>query len=1022
MLKIALLGSPQIQRDDQTIDQFASQKSLALLCYLVLNPAMQQREFLAGLLWPDLPNRNAMTTLRNALANLNKLVGAHLTITRQQAGFHRAAPYWLDVEEVESILTPDVIVRAPHTWRQAQVLYRNDLLTGFSVREAEPFEEWLTIERERRRTAYLQGLLAAGAALAARSDAVEGLALADHILELEPWNEPAQQLVLSLLAQSGRRGEAIERYRQFSTLLDEEFGLEPTAELTHLFQRMVSLSEPIPTNLPPEQDGFVNRLDEIATLRTHINHPTTRLITLLGPGGSGKSRLAQHVARLFLNPTLSDLTFRDGIYEVFLENINETSLDDGHVTLLNRQDSITTAIANAINLPLRGGAAARSQLIAHLQHKTMLLILDNFEHLLPIDDFAAPQLLVDILARSPNLTMIVTSRERLNLRREWLLVLDGLGVQAVHTQEAVPGAGRQIDHTRTEIGRAISAAAGPLLFAERAKKVRPDFTLNRTNTATVTSICQLLEGMPLAIELAASWLRILGCDEIEQEIRHNLDFLNSPARDVPARHRSIRAVFNLSWQMLDPDEQAVLRKLSVIRGPFSREAAQAIADAHLPMLLSLVDKSWIRYRQPHDYSLHSLMRQYVQELRLAQPDEDNAAYHAYSAYYAQMTAHLLPQLRGEQLTAIDTIDQQRENIRSAWIWSLQHNHLRHIEQMFEAVFYYFVAIGQYQEGANAFARTAHQFERIGQPELQAIHLTMAGSFYAYLGDFAQAQEVLQHSKRLLDATATHRARSRAFWHQIDGRIHLLTGQYKAGAVALQHARNAYARDHEALGDTYCHYYLCMAAFLQQDLTLAKTESESVFTKFREHNHPLGMGMTLNLLGVVALHQEELAAAERYFTESLATFNELGKNPRMVEPLCSLSWLALRRNQLQLAQEKAEQALLEGWKSQIPLLLLQALGQAARTSLAMGNHSQGAEIIQVILADTACSAALHQAMTELEQEMAAQSVEHEDESCQEADASSQPDTPRAPHHNRAPLLTSAEMAQRLLEQNTLVPHR
>ncbi len=346
-------------------------------------------------------------------------------------------------------------------------------------------------------------------------------------------------------------------------------------------------------NLPLQTMPFVGRADEIVAIVRQLADPACCLLTLVGPGGMGKTRLAIEVAHHIAQTHPP----RDGIYFVDLQPVQSGDL-------------LVTAIANTLGILLSGGTDPRTQLTLYLKERDSLLLLDNFEQLLDSVDFLA-----DILKAAPDIKLVVTSREALNIQEEWVWQVGGL----------------QVPLQQPESG--IESYSAVQLFVERARRSRQNFSLVGQE-AFVTRTCQLVEGMPLALELAASWTKALSCAEIANEIQRGLDFLTTNKRNVLERHQSMQAVFDHSWHLLTDAERQAFPKLSVFRGGFRREAAAQVAGASLSVLAGLVDKSFLRISDSGRYDIHELIRQYSNELLEAVPDAKESAQHRHSAYYA----------------------------------------------------------------------------------------------------------------------------------------------------------------------------------------------------------------------------------------------------------------------------------------------------------------------------------------------------------------------------------------------------
>jgi predicted ATPase/DNA-binding XRE family transcriptional regulator len=350
-------------------------------------------------------------------------------------------------------------------------------------------------------------------------------------------------------------------------------GLSATPPAVPLLRTAARLADHLPS--PPTP--FVGRSEELVLLRQRLDNPNCRLLTLVGPGGIGKTRLAVEAAH----------THRAN----FVHGAHFVSL-----ALVNSPDEFVFAIGNVLEFSFDGQQAPIVQLINYVRDKRLLLVLDGFEHLL-----GAVPLLVNLLAGAPQLKLVITSRERLNLQGEWALLIEGMDYP------------RGTDHDHFERYSAVQ------LFVQAARQSQPGFSLT-SDAPGVLHICQLVEGIPLAIELAAAWVRLLSCAHIAERLASSLDFLTSPVRNAPERHRSLRVVFDHSWVLLSSIEQTALAKLSVLRGSFDLEAAEAVGGATLLVVASLVDKSLLRVDGARRYALHELLRQYAAEQLAHQAD------------------------------------------------------------------------------------------------------------------------------------------------------------------------------------------------------------------------------------------------------------------------------------------------------------------------------------------------------------------------------------------------------------------
>lgn len=650
-LSLRLLGKPEVKLGDKPVTGFISSKAQALLMYLAVTGTAHARESLAALLWGEMPEQQASKNLRNVLSNLRALAGEHLVISRYEVAFDRQAPYWLDVELFLNALGDDASKQDVQNLHRAVELVQGDFMEGFYAGDTLGFEEWALGKRSLLNGFMVQALHTLVVKHLEREEYAAGIEYANRLLAIEPWREETHRHLMLLYARSRQRSAALAQYERCKHVLRAELGADPLPETTALYERIFSAAASPPHNLPPQLTPLIGREQELAQIAALLQNPAAQLITLVGSGGIGKTRLALHVAERAIDPeTNLEAPLTDGVFFIPLADAAATN-DDTRGALIQ-------TIADALGLELKSKLPPQAQLLNYWREKSLLLVLDNFEQFV-----SEARALNDILRYAPRVRVLVTSRVRLNLKHEYLLEIGGLEYPVLR--------GLPLD--------AMLDYSGVSLFVQCACRTNPDFHLTLENAADVARICALVEGAPLGIELAASWLRMLSPREIAAEIESGLDFLVTTAQDTPERHRSVRAVFEYSWNLLSPGEQQMFRSLAVFRGGFDREAAAQVVGASLPVLAGLVDKSLLRRSAVGRYAIHELLHLYAEEKLAAGEAENERVHDAHCHYFAALLVRHQAQLQSEDVTsALATLGAERENVRAAWNWAVRH---RRIEEM-----------------------------------------------------------------------------------------------------------------------------------------------------------------------------------------------------------------------------------------------------------------------------------------------------------------------------------------------------
>ena len=699
------------------------------MVYLALqNERSFPREVLATLLWPEASDNDAHNNLRQSIYQLRKVLGdldtagkPFLLVTRQIVQFNPDSNFNLDVNQfLRAIELGDL--------ETAVSQYHGELLPGF-ICDSSQFEDWLQLEREHLHQSALKAMFELTQSYLQDGRFEKAQIIARRQLSLESWREQAHCQLMQAYALAGDRGSALAQFEICRDVLWEELGVEPEVETVALYESIkagnlspIVASESkgplveLPYNLPVYANPFIGREAELAALDAFIADPSVRLVTIVGPGGIGKTRLAVAAA----DRVQAARIFPEGIFFIDLAPLQERS-------------QILQAVADALHFPLKGGDghSSKQKLLDYLRQKKILFLFDNFEHLLD-----GVELLAEMLQAGAEVMILVTSRERLHLLLEQVYPIDGF------------------EFPDWEVREDAAEYTAVRLFLQSAHRNQPDFEIRDHDDLTyLARICRLVSGMPLALELAASWVDMLSLDEIASELQRGMDILQTELRDVPERQRSVRTSFDYSWRRLEEAEQAVFARLSIFRGGFTRAAAQEVTGATLRGLSRLVDKSLIRFDKQHGrFAVHELLRQYGAD-KLEQQSELKAdTYDRHSRYYCQLLAGYTDDLKGPgQAQALSALEADFENVRLAWNHASTQHDFEAIGIAIEAMWRYYWNFGRPEvsefEKAVADLRISQAVE--ARDIVLGRLLAPLGRFYGEAGDRAKARKLLEESLDLL---------------------------------------------------------------------------------------------------------------------------------------------------------------------------------------------------------------------------------------------------------------------------------
>jgi predicted ATPase/transcriptional regulator with XRE-family HTH domain len=715
--------------------------------------------------------------------------------------------------------------------------------------------------------------------------------------------------------------------------------------------------------LPFPPTPLLGREAELAALERLFKDHQCRLLTLTGLGGIGKTRLAVEFARR------QCARFPGGVVYAPLTSINSAEL-------------IIPAVADALEYAFSGPTDSKEQLFNYLAASTsgrLLMVLDNMEHLLgpptqTDNEMDAAAVVAEILARLPNVRILTTSRERLNLRGEWTYELHGLPVPA------------------PEFPERLEEYSSAVLFIQSARRTRADFQVasNPNEQSAVIRICQLLEGIPLAIELAAAWVETLSCGEIADEIASNIDFLTTSMRDVPQRHRSLRATFDHSWKLLSEAEKGALCRLSVFQGGFDREAAGKVAVATLPLLASLVSKSLVRRKEDGRYDLHEVIRQYAGSHLSDDPVLSNATLKRHCAHYLNLVADREQDLKSTaQQEAIQELTEEMDNIRAAWAWAVEHKLTSLLDAAVRSLGWMFEVSGLLREGieqlehlirmqpaeagsewakvlGSALTQQGLLYFRTGQfPNAQqryesaidmlrsygdtavlADALVFLGVIKLLMGEFAQSLSLLEEGLTCARVANDRWFEAYAIYNL--GYIDSLMGEYEKGYARMQSGLNVW----RALGDPHSislglNYLVTTMIRLGRHEEARMAMHESIALCERTGNR-WGMGTAYRYLGLATMAAGELTEAQKHFRRSLEIFGEYIEGWDIARTLTYLGQATLLRGDIAEAKALFLEALrlAKGFDS-LPLMQ-DAVAGLAQVEAGSGERERALELAMWVL--------------------------------------------------------------------------
>ncbi len=934
VLRIYTLGTPRIAVEGREV-HLPRKKSVALLCYLALQEESIPRSTLAHLLWetsarkasPPSKQDKALGNLRRALFDLVQTTGSQWFEISRASVRLKTEEVWVDAAEFERLSRPNSPLFPRDLerddlplegWKKALGLYRGPFLEGLHI-HSRGFDLWKSEEERLWEGRLIPLLHNLSHALFLRAEYEEALALATRWHQTDESDDRAHHLLMQIYLATGQRSRALQQYRTYLEML-REYSLSPTPPIQSLYEHIrgeaASAGPRLPASPPREQDTpktslaqeeiaslpvyfspFVGRESEVGAIIARLQSPECRLLTIVAPGGIGKTRLAVKAGERLRDDSFDRVLFVDLSQFAPGTNLYEALQDKLLPSRFLQDTSEHDAIRNVTHM---------------LDGKTTLLILDNFEHL-TTQAINLPHLLTAL----PRLKILVTSRERLNLHGEWVYPLDGLSYP--RTDEIPSGL--------MPLCKQYSAIQ---LFANRARQNAPSFQITDENREHVIRICRLVEGSPLAIEMSAAWVGQFSCQVIANELSTRLDILQSNTLDLPPRQRTYRASCDYSWTLLTPYHQEILCKLSIFSDNFTYEAARQIVGLQLKDLKSLVDKSWIRSTKPGQYHLHALLRQYLREKLEECPAVAEQTRQQHASYYARYLEETSRRFLGaEQTTALERCDQNRENIHAAWEWAVARPELPLLETMCAPLFTFYRLKNLFRVGRQRYERAMRRLEEIAPSSPLHNHVRNRYAWFAYiLGEQHRAEALWKEGLRVSRQAGD--TAEEAFCLYNLGLIAQASGQWEE---AIDKTRLS-LRKYRQLGDAHavanCQKRLGYILSLQKEYPEAEKHYRRCLQIYESLGDQYNIALVNAFLSDCAYAQGHTAQARLLAQQALETANKTGNRRLRALALNRLASTLPPREAVKIHRSSA--------------MIFEAVGDRVRAGIAYNNLA--AELIEV----------------------------------------------------------------------------
>ncbi len=925
-LRIHVFGGLRIFIDNQRISDLPTRKVEALLIYLVVNPYPHEREVLAQLLWNDLSAERTAGNLRLTLNQLRKVLNPFIEVTRHTIGLHPQASYWIDLQHCASVFEQP----ASSTEALANAIehYQGDFLHGFYLRDADGFSSWQLQQVEYWRQQALVAIRRLIERYSGVSKYNEAIRWLQRLVTFDECDEVAQRQLMLLLMRTGQRHTALRQYRLLEQVLAREYGLKPEPASEALQRQIMATPAQRPHRLIRATPLLYGRQAELERMIHWLAIEHNQLLTIMGAGGSGKTQLALTFGWKVVNDYIGASS--NGVFYISLVSADQQPQ-------LLEAEPVLLALIQALTLAPPRSSDFVEHMIQQLQNHELIIIIDNGELLATSARLALSSLMQHI----PQLHVIIGSRERMRLQNESVLELAGLAYPQIEADwEYSPLLAEQLQH--------FAAVDLFVNCLQRQGKSGNLADYSHAEQQAIGQICQMVHGLPLAIELIAPWMTIRSGNEIVQALSQDMQLFHSDVVDIPTRHRSIQAAFDYSWQLLDQHEQACLARLALFPSSFNAEAAANIAAVDLHVLANLRAKSLLMLEvlnQQTRYALHPLLHQFAKaKLQQTIADQEDL-YQRHARYFGHLSQQQEQLIHGNQSQqGLLVLEQELDNIRAGWLWAIQHQHVAILGDYCIALHDFFAIRNREIEGQQLFEPAAalltsfdNQTEIDSNTGLIVVRIISCyAEFHYILGELTRAEALLQQCIDLLDRMQLEHGAELLFIYKQLGVITQRRGEYTRALDLLQRclAQAEAINDPIKISDTWLSIGAVLLA--QGNWLAAEQAFQTCSEQYQTQKHLWGLCHSQRFLGVVALAQAKYDQAQHYFEASLDLAYQL-KTP-LGEALIrdQMGMLALRREDYNQSAGYLHKAFAIFQELGIEAMIGRAALHLAQLELAQGN--------------------------------------------------------------------------------------